>query len=401
MAIGSLPAEVTNAILGVLLLLPFLLVLIDTFFRTLFLAVGFSRKPIIPEIQSESPDPRILILVLAHNEQRVIVRTLNLIQLEIAGDSSVTLAMVADNCTDNTVELATQAGVKVFNRSDCDGGKGRALSWFATNYQSKLDAYDLIAIFDADTMISVGFCQNLRLAFHSTGTQVVQSFVEPVTVNGLPLATLAAYSEILSQRIDDEARSRLGWASPLRGTGMVFRRAIFLSACSGLQTQVDDIELSLRLTELKIPVVYWQQLKIFDPKSASILGLAKQRGRWLRGQRDIWRSWFRKFKALSGLSEWSLFHAMLLKPKAALYVIKAILLCIFCFLDTNFFVFPKVLVLLSLFVDFFYYLTGLLHVSNPYKYMFSFLSAPLFFAMWIVSWFYSLGRQKEWLRARE
>lgn len=40
----------------------------------------------------------------------------------------------------------------------------------------------------------------------------------------------------------------------LRGTGMVFRRDIFLLVCLGLKTQMYDIELSLHHAEYKIPV---------------------------------------------------------------------------------------------------------------------------------------------------
>jgi len=402
MAADILQMEIVNVVLAALLFFPFMLVLMDSFFRVIFLTVaGFSKGRSKPDVKNEASNLRILILVLAHNEQHVITRTLNQIQSQIAGVPSVTLALLADNCTDATIELANQSGVRMFVRSDGDAGKGQALSWFASCFQCELGSYDLIAIIDADTKISTDFCQNLPLVFISSDIQVAQSFVEPVNENGPPIATLVAFSEILSQNIDDAARSRLGWSSPLRGTGMVFRRDVFLRVCLGLQTQVDDIELSLRLAERNILVAYCPQLKIFDPKSGKILGLAKQRGRWLKGQRDVWKGWQGKLNVLSGFSDWSLLHALLLRPKFALFVIKVILLSIFYFLDARLFVIPRFLVSLSLCVDFGYYLTGFWHVSEPRKYLFSFLSAPLLFAMWISGWFFSFGRRDQWLRARE
>jgi cellulose synthase/poly-beta-1,6-N-acetylglucosamine synthase-like glycosyltransferase len=401
-AAERLSAAAVNVLVGILLFFPFLFVVVDTFFRAFFLVVArYYRGRSRPGICVQSSDLRLLFLVLAHNEQHIIRQTLEQIQLQMADDASASLALLADHCTDDTVALANQSGVKVFIRSDGEAGKGRALSWLSAHFRNELEVYDVVTIVDADTTIPKDFCLNLRTTFSSEDIQVVQSFVEPVNIDGSPLAALAAFSEILSQSIDDAARSFLGWTSPLRGTGMIFRRHVFVRVCPSLQTQVDDIELSLRLVELKIPVVHCPQLRIFDPKSASLLGLARQRGRWLRGQREVWKDWQGKLKSFSGFSAWSLLHALLLKPKVALLVLKIVLIGIFYVLDHRFFLFPYLLVALSLGVDFVYYLTGLRYVSEPRRYLLSFLSTPLFLVMWLAGWFYSVGRQGRWLRARK
>src|SRR6266498_1077335 len=136
MAAARISVEAVNVVSGILLFFPFLLVLIDTFFRAFFLVVaGFSRRRSRLRIRSQTPDLRLLLLVLAHNEQRIIKQTLDQVQLQLADDPSVILALLADNCTDDTVELANQSRVKVFIRSDGDAGKGRALSWFIAHFQ--------------------------------------------------------------------------------------------------------------------------------------------------------------------------------------------------------------------------------------------------------------------------
>lgn len=401
MTLNSTSFFVNVILLGVLFL-PLLLVTIDAFFRMLFMitVVGFSGQE-TKNVKVNAQELSLLILVVANNEGRIIGRSLQLLVEAISDARHVTLALLADNCTDQTAQVASSLGIKTYVRADGDPGKGKALSWFANLASRETLDYDLIAIFDADTMIAEDFCKNVQMAFCSIDTHMVQSFVQPVNENGLPLATLAAFSEILSQRIDDKARFRLGWTVPLRGTGMIFRRDIFLRVSPGLKTQVDDIELSLRLAELKIPVRYFPQLKIFDPKSASVLGLAMQRGRWLKGQRDVWKSWQGKLNVLSGLSLWSLLQALLLKPKVALFSMKIMLVGVFYFLNADFFIFLRMFIVFSLCVDFIYYTYGLRCVTNPRRYFFSFLIAPLFLVMWIAGWLFSFGRPGQWLRARE
>jgi cellulose synthase/poly-beta-1,6-N-acetylglucosamine synthase-like glycosyltransferase len=274
------------------------------------------------------------------------------------------------------------------------------LSWFVEHNIGIISEYDLIVIIDADTQLSSDFCTAIRNIFQSGTICVAQSSVEPINEQGMAVTTLAAYSEILSQRVDDYARSVLGWSVPLRGTGMVFTRDVFLQVCSRLKTQVDDIELSLYLAELNISVVHCPELKILDPKSTSILGLARQRGRWLKGQREIWHDWHNKLIYLRSVSNWALLHGLLLKPKTALVLIKIILLSIFLLFQGDLMAGFCGVALFSLLVDLVYYVTGLKYVSEPRKYLSSFFSAPLFLLMWSFAWLFSFNKDT-WLRSRE
>jgi len=341
---------------------------------------------------------------VARNEQNVIEQTLLQIQCQTDADNSVTVAVLADHCSDETTRIASEMGVKVYTRCVGSPGKAQALSWFVNEGKDALAYADVITIFDADTLIGEEFCEKIRMAF-VPGVEVVQGFVNPVSKGGFPLTTLASFSEILSQKIDDMARSRLHWSVPLRGTGMAFRSEIFCNVCQQLGTQVDDIELSVRLAELNIPVHFSSEAEIFDLKSDAFLGLAKQRGRWLKGQRQIWRIKQRNILKLlrSGLTNWSLLLAMLIKPKTALVFIKIVLLGILLagLVDNGLYQWILALVLGSILIDLAYYISGLKYVTNITKYSFALISAPLFLVLWTISWGFSLLPGQGWLRARE
>ena len=391
--------------LGILLYFPFLLVLVDTFFRAIYLTVAeFSRKPNRKKLPEELHNIDLLILVVAHNEQRIIAQTLGLIQSQIMGSAGVDLALLADNCSDETLQIAIDSGVKAFVRLDNNPGKGKALSWLVAQKKDDLDKYDLIAILDADTIISSEFCNKIRSAFYKVEIQAIQVFIEPLYSDKFSPTILAAYSEILSQKIDDDVRSHLGWTIPLRGTGMVFRREVFSRICVGLETQVDDIELSIRLARIGITVFFAPEAIIYDPKSSNMLDLARQRGRWLKGQRQIFSLQIDDLMKLiiSGLSGWSLIQALLFKPKTLLLMIKfCLVLAIWYFTTGPLFYILEISLLGSILIDLLYYFIGLKYVSEPKIYLFALLKAPLYFVLWFTSWLFSIIPGKKWLRARD
>ncbi len=186
---------------------------------------------------------------------------------------------------------------------------------------------------------------------------------------------------------------------------MAFRADIFCRVCQELGSQVDDIELSVRLAEMNIPVHYFQEAKVLDPKVDSILGLARQRGRWLKGQRQIWKNKQQNILKLlrSGLPNWSLIHAMLLKPKTALVFIKVLLICILIVWPFNDGIYQLTIVsiLISLLIDLIYYLIGLEYVTKKWNYLSALVGTPLLIILWGISWFFSILPAQEWLRARE
>ena len=71
--------------------------------------------------------PRTVILVPAHNERAVITATLDNLRGELT--DQVSLLVVADNCEDDTPELAERAGARVIRRRDpTRRGKGYAIN---------------------------------------------------------------------------------------------------------------------------------------------------------------------------------------------------------------------------------------------------------------------------------
>ena len=101
-----------DTVIFLLLIFPLLLVLFNSFYRLLFLIVA--HLPIRDNLQSgdQNSNLRLLLLIVARNEQSVIEQTLLQIQPQIDADNSVTV--LADHCSDQTAQIAAEMGAKVF-----------------------------------------------------------------------------------------------------------------------------------------------------------------------------------------------------------------------------------------------------------------------------------------------
>ncbi len=379
-----------------------ILLLLDSLLRAWFV-LHSALPPLAPDEPSPTPGAKALAVVIpAHDEEAIIGATLARLQTQTRPG---TLFAIADNCNDNTAEVALRAGAQVWERRQpAERGKGPALRWFLDAALEALSGFDAIAIFDADSIADQDFLRQASAAL-SQGADVVQGFVQPVS-SGSPAADLAAYSELLSQYIDDTARTRLGWPVPLRGTGMVFRREVLEALLPRLQTKVEDVEMSLLLAAQERLVRFVPDAVVSDPKPVAAQGVATQRARWLQGQRAVLGRHGRLVLRLllSGRpGNISLVFATLLKPKTLLLLLKVlwlILTLLLPFRPAGLYWGTLVLAGLALSADLVYYLWGLRRVERPGRYARALVQAPFYLTMWLWSLILSVISTHPWLSVR-
>jgi cellulose synthase/poly-beta-1,6-N-acetylglucosamine synthase-like glycosyltransferase len=170
---------------------------------------------------------RFLVLVPAHNEERVIRTGLEAIRTDLrAGDS---LLVVADRCTDRTATIARSLGARVLERPVHDKPGRAAARQAGLEYARDLE-WDAVVMLDADSVIEPGFFDACE-AVLATGAPAVQARSESSQSGErrtLPVeASLAAFT--LQGITIPRGRDRLGLSVRLRGTGMAIRRATALA----------------------------------------------------------------------------------------------------------------------------------------------------------------------------
>ena len=113
--------------------------------------------------------PSIAVVVPAHNESAGLLPTLNDITAQLRRDDR--LLVVADNCSDDTADVAEAAGAEVIKRNDLKNvGKGYALD-FGFRYL-KGNVPRIVIVVDADCRLEEGAINQLALTCNLTGKPV-------------------------------------------------------------------------------------------------------------------------------------------------------------------------------------------------------------------------------------
>jgi cellulose synthase/poly-beta-1,6-N-acetylglucosamine synthase-like glycosyltransferase len=176
------------------------------------------------EPRASKGETRFLVLVPAHNEERVISRGLEAIMADKRPGDQV--LVVADRCTDATADVARSLGALVLERGE-DEEPGRAAARQAGLERARALEWDAVLMLDADSVIEPGFFAACERAL-ATGAPAVQARSE--SGHGRSLAQEASLAAFTLQGITiPRGRDRLGVSVRLRGTGMAIRRDLALA----------------------------------------------------------------------------------------------------------------------------------------------------------------------------
>ena len=147
-------------------------------FTLYFFVIGFCGMWRKKEVKIKTPRKTFALVVAAHNEHAVIGQLVeNLKQLNYPKDM-YDIYVIADNCTDNTAEIAEKAGALVHVRTHpTKKSKGYALQWMFDRLFKMDKQYDAVCVFDADNLVHPQFLMemNNRLC---KGDKVIQGYMD-------------------------------------------------------------------------------------------------------------------------------------------------------------------------------------------------------------------------------
>ncbi|MDZ4799397.1 MAG: glycosyltransferase family 2 protein [Bryobacteraceae bacterium] len=224
---------------------------------------------------------RLAVVIPAHNEQAGIVQCLR--TLVGAGASLRDLIVVADNCTDNTADLARIFGATVLERFNADlRGKGYALD-FAFTTLMKESGYDAFVIVDADTDVPPEFLRELRARF-AAGANAVQCRYLVRNPEGSMRTRLMNLALMAFNAFRPRGRERWGLSVGILGNGFGLRRSVLDAVPYTASSVVEDLEYHLRLVEAGYRVEFVESTSVFGEMPVQGAGVKTQRARWEGGR---------------------------------------------------------------------------------------------------------------------
>ncbi len=234
----------------------------------------------------------VTVLVPAHNEEACLGATLDSLLAQSHRPERV--VVVADNCTDATVEIARRAGVDVFESVDNTAKKAGALNQALRSLLPEQGDNDLVMVMDADTTLDQDFLE--------TAVRRMTDDRALIAVGGLfygedGCGVLGQFQRNEYIRYSRELRRRRGRVFVLTGTASLFRpvalRTVAASRGATLPGAPGDVYDTAALTEDNELTIALKSLGglMISPAGCTVVtevmptwrALMAQRLRWQRG----------------------------------------------------------------------------------------------------------------------
>ena len=195
-------------------------------YQAVCILISLFTKPI--KFPDAPMDKRYAVLISARNEANVIGNLITCIQTQTYPTELVDIWLVADNCTDNTAEVARNMGCHVIERFNKElVGKGYALTYLLDqmNDSGASDPYDAFFVFDADNKLDKHYVEEMNKAFQS-GFKILTSYRNSVNLSDNWVSSGSALWFIRESRFLSASRMWLGNSCHVGGTGFMFSQEI-------------------------------------------------------------------------------------------------------------------------------------------------------------------------------
>lgn len=346
------------------------------------------------------------LIVPAHNEEKIISKTIYSLSALIYPKKNYDVFVIADNCTDQTAQIARALGTTVLERKNPDQkGKGYALRWAFDKILAHENHYDAIIVVDADSLVSGNFLEVMN-DYLDGGSQVIQSsdLVLPVTGNWSVEATRIGF--LLYNYVKPLGRKVLGLNMGLRGNGMCFSVGVLKKFPWQAWSLTEDVEYGLILLLKGVSIDFAPEAAVNAQMPVKASNAETQRYRWEIGRFQIIKSYAPKllYYAIRKRSPayFDVFVELITPPFVNMMLMITMLFGVGVILWLLALL-PAVHVLmwgLLLFIGFLYLFTGL-YVGKADKAIYkSLLRLPIYIVWKLKVYVKSLvnGKEKNWIR---
>ncbi|MDE6401035.1 MAG: glycosyltransferase family 2 protein, partial [Clostridiales bacterium] len=213
------------------------------------------------------------IVIPARNEADVIADTVKCILKSDYPRELYDVYVVADNCTDNTAELARKAGAIVYERTDNDPKHrkaGYALKYLFEKIMELNKGYEAFIKFDADNLMEPDYISRMNDAFDA-GVKCARGYSNSKNIDQNVVTGISGLWYIRDCRFASHFRSAIGQGTMLGGAGMMFSAEIIEKHGWDCLSSSDDAEFTMRrLNQDKIKTMYVKDAIVYEDQPSTL-----------------------------------------------------------------------------------------------------------------------------------
>ena len=273
--------SIVNICLGVVFTLCY-------FYQFVYIFIAYlGKKRKLPD----APPKKLAILIAARNESEVIHNLINSLNAQDYPKEFYKIFLVADNCTDNTAEIARAHGAVVYERfNNVEKGKGYALDYLIKCIERDYgdDACDAYVVFDADNTAEPNYLTEMNKT-HAAGYDVVSSYRNASNYgDGWRAAGQGMYF-LRDARILNMARMRIDSNTFIAGTGFLFSRELCKKYGGWpFHTLTEDGEFTMHNAVNGAKTGYSNDAIFYDEQATDRKTSWNQKLRWCKGGLQIY-----------------------------------------------------------------------------------------------------------------
>ncbi|MCH5212583.1 MAG: glycosyltransferase family 2 protein [Oscillospiraceae bacterium] len=277
--------------------------------------------------QGEAQKNRFAVLISARNESHVIKNLIDSINKQTYPRELIDVYVVADNCTDNTADIARELGANVYNRFDnVNIGKGYALNFLLGKIKNKHgnDYYDGYFVFDADNVLDNRYIEEMNKTL-SSGYKIITSYRNSKNYGDNWISAGYGLWFLRESKYLNYARMLMDTSCAISGTGFLFDKEI-AKKLNGWNYYLltEDIEFTVDHVINEHKIGYCNKAVLYDEQPNTFGQSVRQRMRWAKGYFQVLCNYGpRLVKGIFGKNKFSCYDM-------SMSIMPALILTIFC-----------------------------------------------------------------------
>lgn len=262
-------------------------------YQIVYAIVGLLKTP---KVFQETKKHPYAVLISARNESAVIGQLIESIKHQKYPQELVHVFVVADNCTDNTADVARAAGATVYERFNKEEvGKGYALDYLLKLIAEDFgDTFDGYFVFDADNILDENYITEMNKVFCG-GYRIITSYRNSKNYGDSWISAGYGLWFLREAKYINNPRMMLGTSCAVSGTGFLVAKEVF-EENGGWKHHLltEDIEFTTDSIAHGETIGYCNSAIIYDEQPTDFKTSWNQRLRWSKGFYQVFFHYGRK-----------------------------------------------------------------------------------------------------------